>query len=300
MSKKNKPKYKDANNAEEVLLEVFTSKDPSSIIKDLDQWEYRYHLDPARQNIISWFDFKKNSHILEVGAGCGAITPALSNLADKVTAIEPMKDRYKVLKARCKSEKYTNVETLNLDTTQIAKTGSKFDYVVCVGVLEYAGKFIDSKEPHQEFVNQLTSLTKKGGQILLAIENKYGLKYWAGHPEDHVNRAFENIENYPNQWVEGYKGVKTFSRGELEVMLKKSGCKEVEFYYPLPDYKFPKEIFSDDYHPGPHHPIHPSSLTDSGLAHHRVLFDQKRTLDGLVSNDMFKFFANSFLVVASI
>ena len=52
----------------------------------------------------------------------------------------------------------------------------------------------------------------------MAIENKLGLKYFAGCKEDHVGRMFEGIEGYKNT-----SGVETFSKRELEK--KKQGKK---------------------------------------------------------------------------
>lgn len=50
-----------------------------------------------------------------------------------------------------------------------------------------------------------------GGRIVIAIENKYGLKYFAGCKEDHLGTYFSGIENY-----EAGGGVRTFSRKGLE------------------------------------------------------------------------------------
>lgn len=44
----------------------------------------------------------------------------------------------------------------------------------------------------------------------MAIENKLGLKYFAGCKEDHVGRMFEGIEGYKNT-----SGVETFSKREF-------------------------------------------------------------------------------------
>ena len=48
-----------------------------------------------------------------------------------------------------------------------------------------------------------------GGKIVIAIENRLGLKYWAGCAEDHVGKYFEGLEGYHNT-----KGVRTYSKKE--------------------------------------------------------------------------------------
>ena len=75
----------------------------------------------------------------------------------------------------------------------------------------------------------------------MAIENKIGIKYLCGAKEDHTERMFESIHNYPHT-----NGVKTFSKRELSDLLNVSGFNDLEWYYSLPDYKLPQQIFSDD------------------------------------------------------
>lgn len=52
---------------------------------------------------------------------------------------------------------------------------------------------------------------EKDGRIVIAIENKYGLKYWAGCKEDHTGRYFDGLMGYP----EG-GSARTFTRQGLQ------------------------------------------------------------------------------------
>ena len=117
------------------------------------------------------------------------------------------------------------------------------------------------------------------GRIVIAIENQYGLKYFAGCTEDHLGSYFSGIENYP----EG-KGVRTFSRGGLERIFRTCGVEDYSFYYPYPDYKFMTTLYSDRYLPGK------SQLTDNirNFDKERILlFDEKRAFDGIVEDGLF-------------
>lgn len=82
---------------------------------------------------------------------------------------------------------------------------------------------------------------KPEGRLLIAIENRLGLKYFAGAPEDHTDLHFFGINGYP-----GNQSVRTFSKNELGELLENSGFPFLRFYYPYPDYKFPTEIFTDE------------------------------------------------------
>ena len=124
---------------------------------------------------------------------------------------------------------------------------------------------------------------------MIAIENKFGLKYWAGCREDHLGTFFSSIEDYP----EG-GGVRTFSRKGLEEIFKKCGEKEYSFYYPYPDYKFMTTLFSDRRLPMV------GELTDNLRNFDRdrmLLFDEKNAFDSLIKEDMFPFYSNSYMVV---
>ena len=60
------------------------------------------------------------------------------------------------------------------------------------------------------------SYLKNTGKLLIAIENKLGMKYFAGAPEDHTDIPFFGINGYP-----GNHSVRTFSKTELQELVKK-------------------------------------------------------------------------------
>ena len=99
--------------------------------------------------------------------------------------------------------------------------------------------------PFEEFLQIVMKHLAPGGRVVIAIENKYGLKYFAGCKEDHLGTWFSGIENYADG---GY--VRTFSRQGLEKIFDACGVKDYSFYYPYPDYKFMTTLYSDKRLPG--------------------------------------------------
>src|SRR5690606_11439137 len=95
-------------------------------------------------------------------------------------------------------------------------------------------------------LKKLHSMLAPGGKLVVAIENKLGLKYWAGATEDHTGKIFEGIYGYPDH----NDKVRTYSRKEMADRLIDAGFGSTYFYYPYPDYKLPYLIYSDDYYPG--------------------------------------------------
>ena len=129
------------------------------------------------------------------------------------------------------------------------------------------------------------------GKLLIAIENKLGMKYFAGAPEDHTNKKYDGITGYENK-----KGVQTFGKKELKELLEKVGFKYSKFYYPLPDYKLPNVIFSDEYLPT-------EKSIDNYVPYYyegtEIEFDEKEAYKQAIKNGVFDIFANSFFVECS-
>lgn len=286
--------YSDGD-VENDILEIFKNGKPSEkvaeILKNNPNWPMRYHFSPVRESLLSWYEFKKNAHLLEIGAGCGALTGLFCEKMDRVVAVELTKLRSDIISHRYKDRKNLSVVAGNLNDLKIEE---KFDYVTLVGVLEYAGKYTRSENPFIDFLKKAKSFLKKDGALVLAIENKFGLKYWAGAKEDHTGKLFDSIENYPNE-----KNIQTFGKEEITNMLNLSGFSSTEFFYPLPDYKLPIEIFSDEYLPEPRHNIRSDVFPFMDPSRPReFFFNEKLVLDNIINNNNFGFFANSFLIFA--
>ena len=276
---------------EDRLLEIAkTAKEEeyNEIIARSNSWTILYHFSHIRQNVVSWLPITKEDTVLEIGAGCGAITGALAQMAKKVTCIELSKKRSLINANRNKDKKNINILVGNFSDIE-KDLKEKYDYITLIGVFEYAASYISGDNPYENFLNIIKTHLKPNGKLVIAIENQLGLKYFAGCVEDHTGRMFEGIEGYPNA-----NGVKTFSRSALEQLFKKCRLDKYSFYYPYPDYKFPFSIYSDEYLPKP------KELTDNINNFNDiryVLFDERQVFDTMIKNDMFPQFANSFLVI---
>lgn len=287
--------YSDGD-IENELLRLFrkglTEEAKREILSNDPNWALRYHLSELRSNLLNWYTFKNRSSVLEVGSGCGAITEALvENESLTVVANELSGRRAEINYERNKKAKNLEIVVGNL---QDFKPKEKFDYVVCVGVLEYAGTFIDADEPYDEFVKLLNSFLKPGGRLLLAIENRLGFKYLAGAREDHTAGYFDGINNYPQN-----KNVRTFGRNELTELLNRSNYIVEEFYFPHPDYKIPEVVYSDSYLPGVDTVVPKNLLPSPNFDQDRkFLFSEQLFVDAIEDNRLYAHMANSFLVEA--
>lgn len=283
----NMDQYSDGD-IEDYMLEIAKEgKSLEDIPGESVSFPIVYHFSKIRENILSWYPFKKDASVLEIGAGCGAITGMLCEKAKKVTAVELSKRRASINYERHKDCANLELMVGNLNDMEFEEA---YDYVVLNGVLEYAAGFTDGETPYQTFLNNMKKYLKKDGRLLIAIENRLGLKYFAGAPEDHTDLYFFGLERYPN-----CSNVKTFSKTELQQLLKDCGLFGMQFYYPYPDYKFPTEIFTDS-------SIHKSNYGRmyKDYAKGRVhLFNEHVAAHDLAKEGVADVFANSFLVEAA-
>ena len=281
--------YEDGS--EDELLEIVSStdaKDYNKIIEEKKSWPILYHLSDIRGNIVDWLPITKNDRVLEIGAGCGAITGTLAKKAGQVDCIELSRKRSLVNATRNSEFENINIHVGNFQDIEHTIT-NKYDYITLIGVLEYAASYIKAENPYVEFLTIIRKHLAPGGKIVVAIENKYGLKYWAGCKEDHLGTYYSGIEGYV-----GVDSVKTFSKNGLTKLAKDSGLPETVFYYPYPDYKLPLQIYSDDYLPKQGELINNLRNFD---ADRMIIFDESKVYDGLIEDGMFDIFSNSFLVL---
>ena len=278
--------YSDGDIEDRILEIVRAGKSPDEAGDR--SFPVLYHLSHIRENILCWYPFRENASVLEIGAGPGAITGLLSRKCGSVTSVDLSHRRSTINYERHRDCGNLTVMAGNLNDMEFPEP---FDYVVLNGVFEYAGSFTDGPDPYGTFLKRCLSYLKEDGTILIAIENRLGLKYFAGAPEDHTDNYMEGLKDYP-----GNSDVHTFSRQEWEELLKRCGLSSGRFYYPWPDYKFPNEIFTD------------ASLSADGFARNAwnfnprrlELFSERQMAASLCREGVMDRFMNSFLIEASI
>lgn len=279
--------YSDGDIEQELLEVVKNNNDFEEYLKTDHRWPVFYHLSPRRENILNWYPFKENAEILEIGSGCGALTGLLSQKAGKVTSVELTKPRADVNFERNKDKDNVDIYVGNFNNMDF---GKKFDYVILNGVLEYAISFTDSENPFEDFLEEIKKVLKDDGEILIAIENRLGLKYFNGVPEDHTAQLFSGLDGYPHT-----TNVKTFTKKELTDLLNRVGLEGTEFYYPTPDYKFPNTIYTD----ASTNLVDNRVETNTFMNNRLRFFDESEVLRTLVEENIVDRFFNSFLVSAS-
>lgn len=276
--------YSDGDIENEILDIVKEDREEVVLEKD-NRWPILYHLSDIRKNILRWYPFKENASILEIGCGCGAITGLFCKKNMNVTCVESSKRR-----ATITAYRNLNYEKLKINVGNFMnlKIEQKFDYVTLIGVLEYALMFMKKANAYEALIEKCKTYLNNNGVLIIAIENRLGIKYWAGAPEDHTGKLFEGLEGYIDN-----NRVKTFSKNELKKLVNKCGFNNIEWYYPYPDYKMPMQVFSDGFLPTGEF-LYPDiySLDKDRI----ILFDEKKVIQNIADSGDFVQFSNSFLL----
>lgn len=225
------------DGAELELLEILkNAKDVSSNSDELQQfikdWPTDYHLNRERNNILLPLEIEPGMKVLDVGGGTGVATRYLAEKGASVTLLEGELSRALVAQERCRDLK--NVEIIVGEVNDL-EVSDKYDLILVIGVLEYIG-FNNA----QEWLKKLEGLLDQDGQLALAIENRLGIKYFLGYPEDHTGQYWDGILNYY-----GKDAPRTYAKNELKELLNCAGLKYLNWWYPFPDYKMPLTILSE-------------------------------------------------------
>jgi len=231
--------YSDGDAAEQAILDAVSSAHDVSSGSDelarlITDWTTLYHLSPARADLLEPFSWD-GLDVLEVGPGCGALTRFLGEAGARVTAVEGSFRRATITARRCRG--LAGVEVFCDDFASFPVT-RRYDVVLAIGVLEYAPRFFSGSDPVAQFLQRAREFLKPDGTLLVAIENRLGLKYFSGSREDHIGEPFYGIEDRYTP----ADGVVTLGRLELLAELEAGGLAPREVIYPFPDYKHAKVL----------------------------------------------------------
>ena len=209
-------------------------------------------------NIINWYPFIKNQKILIYGSENDEIVKMLKLKIDKVECINTTED--------------------------ILNISEKFDFIIFIGIKEKENIKL------KDLIKKSERVLENNGKILLAVDNKFGLKFFAGNPEKILNKKFVSLIGYNNEKEKN----ETYTKEYIQKELNEIGFK-FRFYYPLPDYKIPNVIFTDEQLPNynsidKYNPYYEENSD--------IIFNEIDVFREILktNKNMFSFFANSFLI----
>ena len=234
--------------------------DTQQALADNVRLDYLYALSQQRELLLEWYDFDPNASLLQIGADYGAMTGLFLSRVAQVTVLDPDEDAIETVKLRYPEA--GNVAYVRDSLIPYAWNGQedpKYDYVVAAGTL---------KAPYRENLLAAKSLLKAGGTLILAAPNALGMKYWAGSGRE----------------------ADALSKKQIQTLL---GGGDLHFYYPMPDYRTPMQIYSDQYLPKKGDLTRVIPAYDFPRYH---MMDMGQGFDLVCEDGLFDLYANSYLV----
>ena len=274
------------------------------IARESGSWERLFHLSDNRANVVEWLEIAPGTCALEIGAQAGAISAVMGTKYDRYVAIDISEDMAKAFKARKSCQSIDYITSSVYEYAQMHK--SEFDDIYIIGSLSEAKLYLMSSnngdlnttdleklnpmDCAEELMRLAKIMLKPNGRLIVAAENKLGMKYWAGCQEDNNGGYYINIESYPNGETSH-----TFSKKEIQSMLSDSGFVNNIWYYPYPDMYFTNSIYSDKYLPQKDELI--SNINNYNRDRY-LFFDEGKAYNSIIDEGLYDEFANSFLVIA--
>lgn len=266
-------------------------------IKDIPNIEYEEYISEMsldeynelsnfRLNILNWYEFKNKKNVLEIGNSYGILTNYLSSIFGNVVNIDYNKQRAENISKKIKD--LENVEII-VGKLKNIEFKCKFDYIlVCSDQVEYS-KIYDGSLT--EYISFLKNLLNDDGIIIIAIDNKFGVKYISGGKDlsrNVIGNSFLSSSGKKNPF---------YSRNKLVKIFEECNFDNYKFYYPLPDYRIPSVIFTDDFLPQKNDGklLYALNYSDDSL----VIYNENNFIRQLSNDGYFKDFTNSYIVELS-
>ncbi len=287
------------DGSEDAVIEILREATDRSSASDelaahISNWPTRYHFGRARTNLLQPLDLTDGPRVLDVGAGTGVMSRFAAERGASVVAVEGDARRAEAAALRCVD---LDVDVRHGSVDDIDATDGPFDVVLCIGVLEYAG------DDPAGFLGRLAGYLMPDGVLVVAIENRFGLTYWLGGNEDHLDRPWVGLEGYPKSMATPETAtVRTHGRRELAGLLTDAGLGVQRWLAPWPDYKLPTAILAERIHDEPDAVDLVDQLVGPPLDRSRMVGafvgDERAVHRGMLEAGLGVDLSNSFLVVA--
>ncbi len=162
-----------------------------------------------------------------------------------------------------------------------------WDYIVVSDAFARVPGIFPGNAPYERFFDEIKKHLKPGGHLILAVDNRFGLTYFAGSKERLTGKYFEGLEGYGHS-----EGVQTFSRETILEMAREAGFAVAKTYFPYPNFRYMTALYTEKHLPA----LGELSKNLCNFEEERaVLFDETAVFDELIKEGKFQEFSNSYL-----
>lgn len=201
----------------------------------VESWETAYHFSPARLGLLAPLRIRAGLRVADLGCGTGVLSRALGEAGASVLGVEGVPERAAAARERCRDLADVRIVTDPISTALAG--GGPFDLALMCGVLEYSVLYEGGPAP---LLRAVADSLSERGVLVVAIENQLGMKYLLGGVEDHHDKAWIGLADYP-----GAPGPRTWTRRTLSGLFARAGLTAQRWLLPYPDYKMPRLVLDE-------------------------------------------------------
>lgn len=238
-------------------------------IEEKNSFEYLYHLSEIRGNVLRWLPIKAEESCLEIDGECGAISGGVLAKTNRVAIHCDSNVDAEIIAERFSDVEGLEVFSCNKDVLP-EFVSSKYDWVVVKNI---------------NLLNLAKKMVEKNGRIVLLTDNRMGMRNLSGVKPFGEKEYFTGVMGKADAGIT-YMGLKnTISKEEFS---------SYEIFYPYPDYRFMKSLYSDKHLPKVGELVNNDYWFESDRMD---LFSEKAAFDKCCEEGSFSEFSNSFIVV---
>ena len=224
---------------------------------------YLDHMKPLYRGDAQYlWPLNGSSRVLDVGSMWGGVALSVARHCGELVALDKTFETLNFLRVRAAQMGLHNVRAVHSHATTLPFSEGSFDLVILNGVLEWIpyepdwifeahweGKWESAPgytrtpdETQLEALRQILRVLKPDGVLYIAIENRYGLPYFYGFPDDHINvKLVPLLPRKLGDMLSRLRGkgeyrTYVYSPRQLEGLAKKAGFQRVQLYGTHPHY----------------------------------------------------------------
>lgn len=254
------------------VLEYPSVIDEKASLGGKEGYQYLYHLSEIRGNVIRWLPIKKNDSVLEVEAECGAITSALNELSENVTVTASSATDAEII-----AERFSNCKNF------VIFAGDKKQTLQAIEAENTGFDWIIIRDPY--LLKESKKLLKPTGKMVFICDNRMAMRNLAGVKADGAEEYFSGVEG---------KTESGFTYVGLLRCLAMLGYPAPQLFFPYPDYRFTKTVYSTKRYPKTGELVDNLRNFD---ADRLQLFNEKNAFDACIEDGSFPEFSNSYIAV---
>lgn len=209
------------------------------------KWKYDFYAtDPNRGIGALLVNLNKDAVALDYGCGWGNIAKFMSNYAKHIVAMDMTYESLLFCKRTLGRDNVTFIH--GGDGKYLPFADKTFDIVFLNGVLEWIPEYNNGEDPRDvqlRFLKEIKRILKPDGQAIIGIENRLGLNYFLGTPDEHSGLKYGTLLPRKIADLISLKKRKshfrtyTYSYWGYKKLLRQAGFSDIEIDIPYPNYR---------------------------------------------------------------